>query len=138
MQSTTTAADKGAASTQAPGNAAANAAQKKVTEVDERIDRIKEHPGVKGLLIVNYREDKDGGQSQPIFVRCTMPHGTEATNYGVKLSSLARQARNLVRDLDPSNDLTFLRITCKKYEMMIAPDKDYFLIVIQSPGEEEA
>jgi dynein light chain roadblock-type len=43
-----------------------------------------------------------------------------------------------VRDLDPSNDLTFLRVTCKKYEMMIAPDKDYFLIVIQCPSEEEA
>ena len=33
-----------------------------------------------------------------------------ATNYGVKLSSLANQARNLVRDLEPSNDLTFLRV----------------------------
>jgi dynein light chain roadblock-type len=109
-----------------------------VTEVDERIERIRQHKGVKGLLIVNYREDKDGGQSQPIFVRSTMPQGAETTNYGVKLSSLARQARNLVRDLDPSNDLTFLRITCRRYEMMIAPDKDYFLIVIQTPGEEEA
>ena len=59
-----------------------------------------------------------------------------ANNYGVKLSALAKQARNLVRDLDPSNDLTFLRVICKKYEMMIAPDKDYFLIVIQSPEEE--
>jgi dynein light chain roadblock-type len=104
--------------------------QVKKSEVDDRIDRIKEHKGVKGLLIVNYREDKDGGQSQPQFVRCTMPQGPEANNYGVKLASLARQARNLVRDLDPSNDLTFLRITCKKYEMMVAPDKDYFLIVI--------
>ena len=53
-----------------------------------------------------------------------------ANNYGVKLSQLAKIATNLVRDLDPSNDLTFLRVTCKKYEMMIAPDKDYFLIVI--------
>ena len=61
-----------------------------------------------------------------------------ANNYGVKLSALAKQARNLVRDLDPSNDLTFLRVTCKKYEMMIAPDKDYFLIVVQSPEEEAA
>ena len=61
-----------------------------------------------------------------------------ANNYGVKLSSLAKQALNLVRDLDPSNDLTFLRITCKKYEMMIAPDKNYYLIVIQSPEEEPA
>jgi dynein light chain roadblock-type len=141
MQSTAGAG--GAATTTAgAGAAAANAAaaggQKKVTEVDERIERIRQHKGVKGLLIVNYPEVKDGGSSQPVFVRCTMPHGSEATNYGVKLSTLARQARNLVRDLDPSNDLTFLRITCKKYEMMIAPDKDYFLIVIQSPGEEEA
>ena len=117
---------------------AAAAAATKGSEVDERIKRITKHKGVKGLLIVNYREDKEGGTSQPVFVRCTMDKGTEATNYGVKLSSLARQARNLVRDLDPSNDLTFLRITCKKYEMMIAPDKDYFLIVIQTPGEEEA
>lgn len=139
MQSTTTATNPVAAAGQT-GAAAGQASgpQKKVTEVDERIERIRQHKGVKGLLIVNYREDKDGGQSQPIFVRCTMPHGTEANSYGVKLSSLARQARNLVRDLDPSNDLTFLRITCKKYEMMIAPDKDYFLIVIQTPGEEEA
>ena len=115
------------------------ALQKKASEVDERIERIRQHKGVKGLLIVNYREDKDGGQSQPQFVRCTLPKDSPETNlYGVKLSSLARQARNLVRDLDPSNDLTFLRITCKKYEMMIAPDKDYFLIVIQTPGEEEA
>ena len=36
----------------------------------------------------------------------------------------------LNNDLDPENDLTFLRVKCKKYEMMIAPDKDYFLIVI--------
>jgi dynein light chain roadblock-type len=42
----------------------------------------------------------------------------------------------LVRDLDPGNDLTFLRITCKKYEMMIAPDKEFFLIVIQKPEDE--
>jgi dynein light chain roadblock-type len=123
----------GPAATAAPAN---SGPQKKVTEVDERIERIRQHKGVKGLLIVNYREDKDGGQSQPIFVRSTLPQGTEATNYGVKLSSLARQARNLVRDLDPSNDLTFLRISCKKHEMMIAPDKDYFLIVIQYNEEE--
>jgi len=67
-----------------------------------------------------------------------MQQGPETNNYGVKLSEAARQARNLVRDLDPSNDLTFLRITCRKYEMMVAPDKDYFLIVIQTPGEDEA
>ena len=61
----------------------------------------------------------------------------EATNYGYKLSQLAIHSRDLVRDLDPQNDLTFLRVSCKKYEMMIAPDKNYFLIVIQEPNAEK-
>ena len=66
-----------------------------------------------------------------------MPAGdAKADMYGRLLSQLARQARNLVRDLDPANDLTFMRLTCKKYEMMVAPDKDYFLIVIQCPNED--
>lgn len=62
----------------------------------------------------------------------------EALNYGIRLSQLAIHSRDLVRDLDPSNDLTFLRVSCKKYEMMIAPDKNYFLIVVQEPGATEA
>ena len=33
------------------------------------------------------------------------------------------------------NDLTFLRIRSKKHEIMVSPDKDYSLIVIQNPNE---
>lgn len=39
----------------------------------------------------------------------------------------------MVRDLDPQNDLTFLRIRTKKHEIMIAPDNEFLLIVIQDP-----
>jgi dynein light chain roadblock-type len=102
------------------------------TSIEERIERIKEHKGVKGLLIVTFKDDKE-----VVFVRNTMPPGDPmADMYGKHLSTLARQARNLVRDLDPKNDLTFMRIMCKKYEMMVAPDKEYFLIVCQCPNEE--
>ena len=59
-----------------------------------------------------------------------MGENQESTNYAVRLSELAITARSLVRDLDPKNDLTFLRVTCKNYDMMIAPDRDYYLIVI--------
>jgi len=41
-----------------------------------------------------------------------------------------------VRDLDPTNDLTFLRVRTKKNEIMIAPEKDFTLMVIQNPGQE--
>ena len=35
--------------------------------------------------------------------------------------SLTAKARSVVRDLDPQNDLTFLRVRSKKHELMIAP-----------------
>jgi len=39
-----------------------------------------------------------------------------------------------VRTLDPQDDLTFLRVRSKKHEIMVAPDKEYVLIVIQDPN----
>lgn len=41
----------------------------------------------------------------------------------------------MIRDLDPTNDLTFLRIKTHNDEIMVAPDKDYMLIVVQGPKE---
>lgn len=32
-------------------------------------------------------------------------------------------ARNLVRDVDPQNDLEFVRIRSNKHEIMVAPSK---------------
>lgn len=53
------------------------------------------------------------------------------------MSQLSDKARSVVRDLDPGNDLTFLRIRSKKHEIMVAPDKDFILIVIQNPTDWE-
>jgi dynein light chain roadblock-type len=44
----------------------------------------------------------------------------------------------VIRTLDPTNDLTFLRMRSKKHEIMVAPDKEFLLIVIQNPNAEEA
>jgi dynein light chain roadblock-type len=38
--------------------------------------------------------------------------------------------------LDPNNQLTFLRIKSKMHEIMIAPDKDFLLIVVQGPKDD--
>ena len=43
-----------------------------------------------------------------------------------------RSVGSVVRDIDPQNDLTFFRVRGKnKQEIMVAPDKNLFLIVIQ-------
>lgn len=110
-----------------------------MSEVDERIARIQQHKGVIGLLIVTYKDaEDDGKEGVPVFVKCTMKQSEETKKYGVFLSKLAIYARNLIRDLNPKNDLTFLRVQCKKYEMMIAPDKEYFLIVITNLEQQNA
>ena len=48
--------------------------------------------------------------------------------YAGLLHSLAAQARNCVRDIDPQNDLTFLRVRSKKNEIMVAPGMLVYII----------
>uniref|UniRef100_A0A1I7X574 Robl_LC7 domain-containing protein n=1 Tax=Heterorhabditis bacteriophora TaxID=37862 RepID=A0A1I7X574_HETBA len=52
----------------------------------------------------------------------------EATaQHTILLQQLCERSKGVIRELDGSNDLTFLRLRTKKNEIMIAPDKDYLL-----------
>lgn len=51
--------------------------------------------------------------------------------------TLTKKARILIRDLDPQNDLTFLRIKTKTKEMMVSPDKDLIFIVLQNTSKDK-
>lgn len=61
-----------------------------------------------------------------------------AIDHAALISQLAGKAKSTIRTLDPTNDMTFLRIRSKKHEIMVAPDKDYTLIVIQNPNANNA
>jgi dynein light chain roadblock-type len=61
---------------------------------------------------------------------------TAPKQYALRVTELAKKARSVVRDIDPLNDLTFFRVRSKKHEIMVAPDKNLFLIVIQQPYDE--
>jgi dynein light chain roadblock-type len=41
------------------------------------------------------------------------------------------QARGVVRDLNPKNELQFLRVRAKKHEVMVAFDVQFIVIIIQ-------
>jgi dynein light chain roadblock-type len=96
------------------------------TEVEETLERIKGHKGVEGVIIVN---------SDGVPIRPSKGNMDEKTTqkYAANIAQLTTKARSVVRDLDPQNDLTFLRIRSKKHEIMVAPDKDFLLIIIQDP-----
>ncbi|XP_034937071.1 dynein light chain roadblock-type 2 [Chelonus insularis] len=92
-------------------------------EVEETMKRIQSHKGVVGTIVVN---------SEGIPIKSTLDN-TTTVQYAGLISQLSDRARAVVRDLDPTNDLTFLRIRSKKHEIMVAPDKEFILIVVQNP-----
>ena len=50
------------------------------------------------------------------------------------LSQLTSKASSIVQTLDMNDELTFLRIRSQKKEILISPDKDFFMEVIQNPN----
>jgi dynein light chain roadblock-type len=56
-------------------------------------------------------------------------HDTQ--KYSQLISELTERAKSMIREFDCENDLIFLRVRTKKNEVMIAPDNEYLLIVIQ-------
>ncbi|XP_064399021.1 dynein light chain roadblock-type 2-like [Halichondria panicea] len=97
-----------------------------MSEVEETLKRLQSLKGVVGVIIVN---------QEGIPIRTTMDNAT-TVQYAGHIQQLNAKARTTVRDLDPTNDLTFLRVRTSKHEIMIAPDKDYLLIVVQDPSQQ--
>ncbi|KAI8806490.1 hypothetical protein BJ742DRAFT_679945, partial [Cladochytrium replicatum] len=70
-------------------------------------------------------------------VRSTLDN-IQTQQYSTLVTQLATKGKGVVRDLDPEDDLTFLRIRSKKHEelnLTTPPAKSYVLIVIQNPHE---
>ncbi|XP_026190561.1 dynein light chain roadblock-type 2 [Cyclospora cayetanensis] len=93
-------------------------------EVEETLNRIKTHKGVRGVIVLG----ADGA-----VLRSTLD-AQQTAAYAGAASQLSERARSLVRDLDPQNDVTFLRVRSKKHEILLAPDGEYLLLVIQDPN----
>jgi dynein light chain roadblock-type len=98
------------------------------TDIDDTFERIRKRPNISGIIVVN---------SDGMPIRSMMQDANVEAQYAQLITALAAKARHCVRDLDPTNDLTFLRIRSKKTEIMVAPDKDFVLIVIQKLDAEK-
>ncbi|XP_002731040.1 dynein light chain roadblock-type 2-like [Saccoglossus kowalevskii] len=94
-------------------------------EVENTLKRIQGHKGVLGLIVVN---------PEGIILRTTLDNST-TLQLANSIQQITALAKSVVRDVDPQNDLTFLRIRSKKNEIMVAPEDGYLLVVIQNPSE---
>ncbi|TNV74124.1 hypothetical protein FGO68_gene13838 [Halteria grandinella] len=96
-------------------------------KVEETINRINTHKGVKGIIVVN---------SRGIAIRSTMSQN-DTIEYGSLITQFTAKAQSTIKALHPDDDVQFIRIRSKKHEIMIAPEKDYSLIVLQNPSNND-
>ncbi|KAM8867692.1 dynein light chain roadblock-type 1-like [Synchiropus splendidus] len=96
-----------------------------MAELEETLERLSNQKGVQGIIIVN---------TEGVPIRSTLDNAT-TVKYAGLIHQLIRKARSTVRELDSQNDLNFLRVRSRKNEIMIASDKEYFMIVIQNSSE---
>ncbi|KAF9978122.1 Dynein light chain roadblock-type 2 [Actinomortierella ambigua] len=94
-----------------------------MSEVEETIRRLSAKKNVQGVVIVN---------QLGLMIRSTLDAAL-AKQYASLMSELVRMARESVTQLDAQNELTFLRIRTKKHEIMICPEREYLMIVVQTP-----
>jgi dynein light chain roadblock-type len=94
--------------------------------IEDLIRSVTDHAGVKGFIIVN-------AEGIPIRHSFEDADRQMAIHYAGLLQGMAQKARAAIRELEPTNDLIFLRLRSKKHEILVAPDKEYLLIVIQEP-----
>jgi dynein light chain roadblock-type len=97
-----------------------------MSEIENILARIKGHKSVEGYIVTNLKGD---------IIKTT--YIGEKKNEGDKIISflpeLVFKTQITVKNLDHNDELQFLRIKTKNNELLIAPDKEFVLIVVHSP-----
>lgn len=93
------------------------------------MSRIQHHEGVCGIVIMS---SKTG-----VCIRSTIDPD-QAIKVTALFGDLLRVSQNLVKDLDRENGLTMLRLRSKKNEILVVPEADFTLVVLQNPNVNDA
>ena len=111
-----------------------------MSEIEATINRISSYEGVDRILIIKSVETEDSINS--IIMRSMINNNkpelktdkekAKENLFAKAIPQLGREAKSLIRQLDSKNDLTFLRVRTTAHEILIAPDKDYYLCVLQN------
>ncbi|XP_017154085.1 dynein light chain roadblock-type 2 [Drosophila miranda] len=94
-------------------------------EVEEMLKRFQALKNVVGIIVI----DNDG-----IPIKTTLDN-TLSVHYAATMQTLREKARQVVLDLDATNEFTALRMRTLYHEVMLCPKDDYFIVVIQKPCE---
>eukprot|EP00668_Euglena_longa_P035386 GGOE01045454.1.p2 GENE.GGOE01045454.1~~GGOE01045454.1.p2 ORF type:complete len:161 (+),score=45.34 GGOE01045454.1:30-485(+) len=100
--------------------------------IEASLKRIANQKGVLGYIVL---DPKDGSIFKSVGLEDDL-----INKYAQLVLSFVSLTQSVVRDLDPVNHLTFLRLCSRKNEIIVAPDKEFVFVVVQDyhvNGEEE-
>jgi dynein light chain roadblock-type len=92
--------------------------------VEEVVNRLSTVPGVEGVVVVN----KDG-----IPVKSTLGDRTQELHYASLLTALNDKVRQTIHTIDETDKLMTIRLRSGKHEIVVVPEGDALLLVIQKP-----
>lgn len=95
-----------------------------VNEAEETFKRLSALPGVQGIIVMN---------SDGIPIRTTLPQSKTAL-YVSLIHGLVVKTKSTIKEIDHQNDLSFIRLRSRNDEILISPDKEFTMIVIQKPA----
>ena len=95
-----------------------------VNEAEETFKKLMTIPGVQGIIVMN----ADG-----IPIRTTLPHN-KATLLVSLVHGFLLKTKAVIKEMDHTNELSFIRLRSQKDEILIAPDKEFTMVVVQKPS----
>ncbi|EDW25695.1 GL27334 [Drosophila persimilis] len=92
-----------------------------MSDVETTFDRLLKLPGVMGAILVN-------GEGEA--VRTSMD-STSSSIFAGKMRPMVKMARALVHEVEPTDELTYLRMRTLKSEILVAAENEHMIILVQ-------
>jgi dynein light chain roadblock-type len=97
-------------------------ASSSLAELEETMARLSSYKGVKAVMILHRRTGN--------IIQSTWSD-EHKVQHAALLQQLTSTSTMLTSSLD-NDELSFLRIRSKQHEILVAPDKEYVLVVLQN------
>ena len=97
----------------------------KVSDVEESLKKLGGMKGAVGGFVMTLEGE---------IIKSTLDP-TTTSQYSNILGTLINQAITMFKEMDPANDVTFMRVRTKKCQFMVVPDNDFLFIVVQNNND---
>ena len=92
-----------------------------MSDILATIKRIQSHEGVEGVLVIQ----EDGA-----VIHSTFESDSDTSRYAKLVLPVAALASSSIRDVDPTNELQYMRIGSYVKEINVVPQGKYFVVTV--------